>query len=200
MSEEKGFAYWSGYSPGKPGPDPGGLIPLNATELRSEAERFLREAARREVAREPGSDWLRRAAADFERRAQRMEAGDEKLPPIAPETRQQYFAEPRQAAAALLLLSDAGARRGSFSVRAEAQSGRVAVCCGEFENRAGEQEYLVADVVREYERGWRSSRGPGVRSRRAVSHSTSTFPWVDGRRTSDARDLSSASRLSRSAG
>ncbi len=67
--EREGFAYWSGYTPGKRDPD-GNLTPLNRDELRAEAARFRRGALR---ARERGdaaqAARLEMAANDFERRA-----------------------------------------------------------------------------------------------------------------------------------
>jgi hypothetical protein len=73
--ERQGFAYWSGYQPGKRNPD-GSLAPLNQDELRAEAARFRRGALR---ARERGdvaqAARLEVAANDFERRADQATEG-----------------------------------------------------------------------------------------------------------------------------
>jgi hypothetical protein len=67
--ERQGFAYWSGYTPGKRNPD-GTLTPLNRDELRVEAARYRRGALQ---ARERGdaaqAARLEVAANDFQRRA-----------------------------------------------------------------------------------------------------------------------------------
>ncbi len=67
--DRQGFAYWTGYTPGKRNPDET-LTPLNRDELRAEAARFRIGALR---ARERGdaaqATRLEVAANDFERRA-----------------------------------------------------------------------------------------------------------------------------------
>ena len=67
--EEERFAWWSGYTPAKPGPN-GKLVPLDADELLAEAARFRRGADR---AMEAGyvakARGLLRAAEDLQRRA-----------------------------------------------------------------------------------------------------------------------------------
>jgi hypothetical protein len=50
MTKREGFAWWTGYAPGKPAPDdPGRLIPLDREELLAEAERFRAGADRFEA-------------------------------------------------------------------------------------------------------------------------------------------------------
>ena len=75
MNEAGSFGYWSGYSPGKRGPDRNKLVPLDATELRSEAVRFREEADRRRLSGRPGVEKLEAAAADFDVQANRLDAG-----------------------------------------------------------------------------------------------------------------------------
>lgn len=73
--ERQGFAFWSGYTPGKRNLD-GSLRPLNRDELRVEAARFRRGALK---ARERGdaaqAARLEMAANDFERRADQATEG-----------------------------------------------------------------------------------------------------------------------------
>jgi hypothetical protein len=65
--EPQGFAYWSGYAPGKTNPD-GTLTPLNRDELRAEAVRFRRRALHiRERGDTAQAGALEVAANDFER-------------------------------------------------------------------------------------------------------------------------------------
>jgi hypothetical protein len=67
--EPQGFAFWSGYAPGKSNPD-GTVTPLNRDELRATAARFRRTALRtRERGDAAQAARLEVAADDLERRA-----------------------------------------------------------------------------------------------------------------------------------
>jgi hypothetical protein len=63
------LAYWSGYAPAKRTAD-GAMVPLGSDELRSEAARFRRGAARAAADGDAAmAENFRRAADDFDRRA-----------------------------------------------------------------------------------------------------------------------------------
>ena len=70
-----GQGWWSGYAPGKPGREPDELPPLNSAELRAGAQRFRAAAAELDQAGKAGGDWRRRAADDFDRRADAIDGG-----------------------------------------------------------------------------------------------------------------------------
>ena len=72
----EGFAYWSGYTPGKENPNETSkrdapIIPLDADELRAEALRFRREADRALAVGDPRkAERLSWAADEFRKRAE----------------------------------------------------------------------------------------------------------------------------------